>query len=391
MDKSFTEILGVFKTATEEPYACAQKWKEDTGGKVVGILAMQFPQEIAHAAGAFPLLLQEDYELITQGHGLIYPFYCGYVRSLANQVALGQLDFIDEFVVGYGASCVQGIAIGDIIREVKGKSAFIDGTQITSFTRDACSFDDAVTAFESMKKCVEEVTGNQVTDQALQDSIELFNEDKKLMRDVYDIRREGNYVLTSVQLMHMVQSSMIMDKSEHVELMKQLVALVKDADEVDKSQDYVKVFASGHLCQAPKVDILGLIEESGAVIADDDFYHGYRYIAQDISTEESSGIANLARAYCDKDQVVPCPTRINHEADWHLWLVDAVKKSNSKGLIILQAKFCEPHMFYYPEIKEALDEAGIPHLVLQTEHEVVSLEAMRTRIETFVEMIKRAR
>jgi benzoyl-CoA reductase subunit C len=58
---------------------------------------------------------------------------------------------------------------------------------------------------------------------------------------------------------------------------------------------------------------------------------------------------------------------------------------------VLMAKFCEPHMYYYPEVKEAFERARMPHLLIETEHESVALEGMRTRVETFVEVLKRRR
>ena len=53
------------------------------------------------------------------------------------------------------------------------------------------------------------------------------------------------------------------------------------------------------------------------------------------------------------------------------------------------AKFCEPHMLYYPELRKALDRSEIPHLLIETEHEGVPLETIRTRVETFLERIRR--
>jgi len=58
-------------------------------------------------------------------------------------------------------------------------------------------------------------------------------------------------------------------------------------------------------------------------------------------------------------------------------------------MIVLMAKFCEPHMYYYPEIKEAFEKRGVPHLLIETEHELNSFEGLRTRVETFLEVVKR--
>ena len=46
-------------------------------------------------------------------------------------------------------------------------------------------------------------------------------------------------------------------------------------------------------------------------------------------------------------------------------------------------------MYFYPEIKEAFDRNGIPNLLIETEHEEMPLEALKTRVETFMEITKR--
>ena len=50
-DVNKQEILAVFEDAASRPLAYAQAWKDRTGGKVVGSFPMNFPGEIAHAAG----------------------------------------------------------------------------------------------------------------------------------------------------------------------------------------------------------------------------------------------------------------------------------------------------------------------------------------------------
>ena len=48
-------------------------------------------------------------------------------------------------------------------------------------------------------------------------------------------------------------------------------------------------------------------------------------------------------------------------------------------------------MLYYPELRKALDGAGVPHLLIETEHEGLPLEAVRTRVEALVERTLRGR
>ena len=55
------------------------------------------------------------------------------------------------------------------------------------------------------------------------------------------------------------------------------------------------------------------------------------------------------------------------------------------------AKFCEPHMLLYPELRKMMDEAGIPYLLIETEHEGLPMESIRTRVEALVERLPRTR
>lgn len=73
----------------------ARAWKEGNNRPVIGSFPMNFPGELAHAAGALPLILQESSDPITYGHGLLFPFYCGYTRSMVDQAAKGDLSGLD--------------------------------------------------------------------------------------------------------------------------------------------------------------------------------------------------------------------------------------------------------------------------------------------------------
>jgi benzoyl-CoA reductase subunit C len=140
------------------------------------------------------------------------------------------------------------------------------------------------------------------------------------------------------------------------------------------------------MCHAPKPALLDLIEDCGAMIVDDDLYTGYRYVSLD-ARESGDPVKALTHWYIDRNEIVPCPTRLDPATDWDGFLLDAVGKAGAQGLIVLMVKFCEPHYFYYPRIKKTFEEAGVPHLLLETEHDMSALGNVRTRVEAFVELL----
>nr|WP_272490813.1 2-hydroxyacyl-CoA dehydratase family protein [Mesobacterium pallidum] len=362
--------------------AYAAAWKARTGKQVIGSFPMNFPGELAHAADTLPMILQESDEAITVGHGVLFPFYCGYTRSMVDQAASGKFDVLDAIM--FGDHCVQLLGAADAIR-MKLTDTRVIFFQLISSMCDPWTQGRSEESFGKLRDELEDFIGAKVSDAALHASIRLFNKNRALIRKLYEMRKAGTAAIRAVEMQHVVKSSMIMDKAEHTDLLQELVASYTDAPAADRN---VRLHLSGHFCQAPKPELLNMIESCGVTVVGDDLYHGFRYISTDVP-ETGDPVAGLARWYMDRNTGVPCPTRVQNNVDWEAYLLDAMREEKADGMIVLMAKFCEPHMYYYPEVKEAFEGAGVPHLLIETEHEGMAMEGLKTRVETFVEIVKR--
>lgn len=374
--------LALFAGVAASARAYALDWKRQTGGKIVATFPMHFPAEMIHAAGALPVVLQEVAEEITVGHGAIYPFYCGFSRSAVDQALKGDLDFADAIVLG--DTCVQILGAADVVRmEMPDVPVYF--FQLLACMRDNWTFENVSETVAKARRGVERLLDTAISDDALRASIALFNHNRALMREIYDIRRGNPGILTGGELQAIVKSSMIMDKADHNAALEALLPQLRAMAAGDDRR--TRVFVSGHMCHAPKPEILALIEEAGGVIADDDLYTGFRHIATDVDAT-GDPVAALTRAYVARNEKVPDPTKIDPEVDWDGYLLRAVAAARAQGMIVLMPKYCEPHMYYYPEIKEAFEAQGVPHLLIETDHEELPQETLRTRIETFIELLR---
>lgn len=376
-------ILQQFAVAAAAPGATARAWKQAGGGKVVGSFPMHFPAEAVHAAGALPVILQEAEDPITVGHASIYPFFCGYTRSVVDQAAKGDLGFVDAIM--FGDHCVQVLSAADMIR-LRMPETKVHFYQLIPSLRDAWSEDNALRILRRLIEGLEETLGVTITEDALHASIAVFNENRALIRSLYAQRRAGTVTLSASEMQHIVKSSMVMDKATHTAMLRELTAQLQGSGK--GIAHTVPLYLSGHLCQAPKLEVLDLIEQCGVTVVDDDLYHGWRYVSTDVDTG-GDPLRALARWYIGRNWGAPCPTRIDPKTDWDGWLLKATRASGAQGMIVLMAKFCEPHYFYYPRIKTTFEGNGVPHLLLETEHEMIAAGNMRTRVESFVEMLKR--
>lgn len=377
------EIMDRFRQVATHPLAYAQEWKARTGGLVIGSFPMNFPGELVHAAGALPMIIQESEEQITVGHGLLFPFYCGFTRSTVDQAAKGDLAVLDAIM--FGDHCVQLLGAADAVRVALPDTRVIFFQLISSMC-DPWTFGRARESFMELRGELEDFLGRSLDDAALHGSIAVFNRNRQLIRRIYDMRTAGLAPLSAKQMQYVVKSSMVMDKAEHTALLELLVAELEER--VPTVSRALRVHLSGHFCQAPKPEILDMIEGCGAIVVGDDLYHGFRYISTDVD-EAGDPMDALAKWYMARNTGVPCPTRVQNDVDWDGYLLDAMRKEKADGLIVLMAKFCEPHMYYYPEVKQAFEKNDVPHLLIETEHESMALEALKTRVETFFEIIKR--
>jgi benzoyl-CoA reductase subunit C len=377
-------ILNQLAQIAANPNETARAWKAATGGRVIGSFPMHFPAEVIHAAGALPIILQESNDPITVGHGAMYPFFCGYTRSVVDQAAKGDFSYLDAIM--FGDHCVQMLSAADVIR-IRMPDIQVGFYQFIPALKDNWSFENAERSLRRLIEGIEEELDVVIDEDRLRASIRLFNENRRLIRELYDLRRAGAIRLSSLEMQYVVKSSMVMDKAAHNALLGELVAAVK-ANRAGSRSGGVPVYLSGHLCQAPKLDVLAMIEECGAVVVDDDLYHGFRYISLD-ADEMGDPVKSLTRWYLNRNTIVPCPTRLDPKTDWDSWLLKSARAAQAQGLIVLLAKYCEPHYFFYPRIKKTFETSGFPHLLLETEHETTAGGSMRVRIESFVEMIKR--
>jgi bcr-type benzoyl-CoA reductase subunit C len=367
-----------------DPRAYIQRWRSDHPDRpVLAILPMNFPRELALAVGALPVIVQDDQQPITEGRALLAEFYCGYTRNLADQVATGRFEVYDA--VFSADHCIQLIGAADIVRSSKPDTTVFLG-MFNSSMNDSWASTRVAEMMRRIRAELEVFTGKAVESDALRRSIAAYNTDRRLIRRLLDERSAGNAAFGPVELQDIITSSMVMDPGEHHALLAEAVAGQRSSERDDR----VRVHLSGHLCHAPRRELLDVIEDSGTLVVDDDLYHGRRYASTDVA-ETGDPLAALGEWYARRNVTIPCPTRVQQDADWDGYLLRAVQGSGAEAVIHLMPKFCEPHMLYYPELRKRLDEANIPQLQIETEHEGIPLESFRTRIEALVERARRRR
>ena len=374
MLNGFEKINFVF----EDPYLIMKKEKSK-GKRIIGVTPMYFPQELVRAAGALPVILQASKEPVTLGFHHYYHFFCGLTRGIVDQALKGKLDFLDGFILS--DMCFEMRHIADPLRRANPFPIIYIQWPLEADEKRWQNF-----IVKRLEKCagqLEALLGTKITDRDMEDSIAIYNENRALLRRIYDLRKSKPAIMTAKEMSALVISSMVMPVEENNAVLSELIPELEKREIQDRAG--VNLFLSGHLCHEVKEGILDLIETAGGIVVGDDIYAGFRYYSTDISLD-APPLDAFARYYLDS--AVPCPTRVEYNKDWADYLIKSVKGHSAKGIIIILAKNCEPQMIYYPYLKSQLVSAEVPHILIEVEHEMVSTEGIRTRIQAFIEMLR---
>jgi benzoyl-CoA reductase subunit C len=375
-------ILNIFRELVKDPYAGLSDWKIKHKKKIIACMPMQIPEEIVHAAGALPVIMPESKEPVTLASKHLQNFFCGYARSVVDVILKGKLGFLDGMV--FQDTCHTMRPIFDIINTNR-PFAYMQRIFMPLALQKPQAKPFLLEELKRFKISVEKFMGCEISQQALQNSIDIYNANRELMTDLYDLRRDRPEIMTAREMVTVNVAGMLMPKEEHNASLKILIpALDERTPPIDNTEGRIRLVMSGSLCEAPPDELLDLTEELGGIVVDDDLYTGSRYFLTKIPLSQDP-IEGLADAYLR--MISPCPTRIYQKLKLGQYLINMVKKAKAKGLIIVMVKFCEAHDYTYPHMRRHLDPAGVPYLMIKTEHGTTSVEQLKTRLQAFFEIV----
>jgi benzoyl-CoA reductase subunit C len=152
--------------------------------------------------------------------------FCPFCRDVLAQGLQGRYNYLDGIC---DANCcmhlLQSFEAWGINVNPKPKILRVD-TPCTSQNPHAKNF--LRIELKCFKEDIEEWVGKEITDEALDYAIEVYNENRRLMREIYELRKADHPPITGLESMYMVVSSQFMDKEEHNKLLRDAIKELKD-------------------------------------------------------------------------------------------------------------------------------------------------------------------
>ncbi|RLB45562.1 MAG: hypothetical protein DRJ42_29640 [Deltaproteobacteria bacterium] len=373
-DMPLTEVLSMCRDLVEDPeMPTVGRWRE-AGGKVVGHFQVYFPEEIAHAAGMLPYKVRGAPTPPVQADSRFGSYLCSILKTSLEVALTGHVQ-LDLFVTH--PICDAARNLGAIF----GRN-FDYPCQILYLPQNANSahtIDYLRDEYQALLEDIEDVAGVKVSNEALAHSIEVFDENRALLRDLYALKKETPWKIAAEDAYCLVSLGGMIPREEHNALLKHVLPLLRARDA--KSQDRIRVVFEGGFCEQPPLDLIRMIGRSCYVV-DDDLLIGLRYLTEDVGASDDP-LRALAHAYIEKSTYSPVQHDLRKPKE--SMLMKRVKAAEAEAVILGAAKMCEPGLEEQVAYSHALDTDGLPYFVTEFEENMSSFSSLELQLETFVE------
>jgi benzoyl-CoA reductase subunit C len=360
--------------------AVAGRWKaERPDGRVIGCYPVWAPAEVIHAAGMLPVSLLgggTSVEL-THADARFQSFVCSIAKSTLELGFQGRLAGVDGLV--FSNICDVARNLGSIYRR-NFPGTFVEYLHLPQNSTSSSVVPYLAAELRRLAAAFEAAFGLKVTEPALAAAIETYDALRARIRALYALRIAEPQKLGTTELYAILRAATLLPVAEATATLDALLPGVAARDA--RPRDRLRVVVEGAFCEQPPLGLLEVLEEAGCYVVEDDLLLGWRWYTADVGTDGDPS-ERLASAYVNL--AVPSSTR--HESRTHraTGLIEKVRRGRADAVVFMPAKFCEPALFDYVLMKQGLERAGIPHMLVEFEEKMWTFERTRNEIETFVE------
>lgn len=368
------DILMMCRDLVEDPeLSTVRRWR-DAGGKVLGHFQVYFPEELAHAAGMLPLKMSGASLEPTLADARFGSYLCSILKT-SLELVLSERVQLDMFVTNPICDAARNLA------PIFGRN-FPFSSQILYLPQNPNSRHSAHYLrgeYARLLESIEEVAGRKVSDDDLGKSVAVFNDNRRLLRELYAIKRDTPWLIAAEDAYSLMSVGGMIPREEHNALLSAVLPMIRAR--TAKQQDLTRVVFEGGFCEQPPLDLVRVIGRSCYVV-DDDLMIGLRWILEDVPTD-GDVLLGLATAYLEQSSYSPVQHDLRKPKE--SMLLRRVERSRAEAVIVAAAKMCEPGLEEQVAYTHALDRKGLPYFVTEFEENMTSFDSLELQLETFIE------
>ena len=237
---------------------------------------------------------------------------------------------------------------------------------------------------------LEKVSGKKITPASLKKAIETVNAKRKAMIRLNALRAADPAPISGLDALLISQVFFHDDPARFTDsvnkICDELETRVKNHTGV-VPKGTTRIVISGCPMAVPNWKVPLLIETSNAVIVGEESCVGERSTRW-LTDVKGSTVDEMLDAIVDRYFNVDCavftpnPSRVDH-------VREMAKKLHAQGVIHYSLQFCQPYIMESGPVEKDLETSGIPTLRLETDYSQEDSGQLKTRIEAFVERLKK--
>lgn len=360
---------------TRNPQRVIEDYYNETGKKAVGCLPIYTPEEIVHAAGLLPIGIWGGQAELKLARAELPAFACSIMQSVTEFKLRGKYKDLAAVIVPSPCDTLKAI----------GQKWNVEGVPCIQFVHPNNRHLEASKTFlkeeyQIVREKLERIIGYNITDEMLSNSIEVYNNHRKIMREFVKVASDYPTIITPRKRHAIMKSAFFMKKEENTEFIKKIIMELKK--QKYPSWDGIRAIVTGIMIEPDSVN--DIFEELNISIVGDDLAQESRQYRVDTPKGE-----NQLEAMAERWQLMHgCSVVFDQKKSRVKMLTDMKKLNKADCVIVCMMKFCDPEEFDYPIIIKEMEKHKIPMLQIEIDQQTQSVEQIRTRLQSFKEIIE---
>lgn len=361
----------------------------EKGKKCIGSVCYQIPEVLLNLPNTFCVRLRAPRTgSLEMGTYYMTSFLCEYTRALLERAIEGGYQFLDCLIAPDGCTminrCVENM---ELLKLMPKDNFFFQYLEVPMK-----SDDNGLNLYisECRKKILNQLHDNfgvDTSDEALRKAVDKHNELCKIITQIGDFRKEDNPRITGYEFHIICMCTYVCPHELLIDKLKETLEEIKNRVPDEKKKYRARVAVVGS--EIDDVDMIKLIEDSGALVVADRFCFGSLPGREEIILNDKEDVlTQICRHYLQANM---CPRHMNSEKMKRRkeYVDEIAKEYKADGIIYEQMKFCDP--WAYERMTGTFimrEEYNYPVLSIDRPYSVGNSGQIRTRVQAFVESIE---
>jgi benzoyl-CoA reductase/2-hydroxyglutaryl-CoA dehydratase subunit BcrC/BadD/HgdB len=233
-----------------------------------------------------------------------------------------------------------------------------------------------------LKKDIEEKYKVTISNEDLKNSIELYNENRRLMREIHKLRILDKSRVTGLEALQIAISNCSVPKEIANQELKKLLDIFKTRTGNESNNKRIMLIGS----VIDNKSFIEILQNAGADIISDFLCFGTRLFNDDVDLESNGNPleAITKRVYYR----ISCPRMMDDHPRRLDFVKEKINEGKIDGVIVQRINNCDLHGCENMMLEHELKDLQIPVFNIDRENFQKDYTRIRTRIEAFLEMIK---